>query len=286
VLVLGIIGARVGWVIASLGTLSDQPLTINFFGSSFTLPSWARYFAIWEGGLSIHGAIVGGALAVAFYCRRNHISFFKWADIIAPGLAVAQAIGRWGNFFNQEAFGAKTDLPWGIQISEQRQVEVAGLTPDPTARFHPTFAYEMIWDLANFGLLMWLGRQKRFRLREGDIFWVYLIFYSVGRYLIEELRVDSAMVAGLKTPQVVSIALILLALVMIVIRHRPDSTAPFAPENLPDDERLALEAAERRSARRTATPRAERQSRVRRVTAARDDAEAGSSTVLTTTEQT
>ena len=218
VLIFGILGARVGWVIASLGDERQRDP--------------ANWFKIWEGGLSIHGAIVGAAIAIAVYSRRYNISFFKWADIIAPGLAVGQAIGRWGNFFNQEAFGGKTDLPWGIPIAQDRQREVAGQDFGPDARFHPTFAYEMIWDLLNFGLLMWLGRQKRFKLREGDILWVYLIFYSIGRYAIEELRVDSALVSGIKTPQIVSIILIVLALVMLVLRHRPNSTAPLADERI------------------------------------------------------
>lgn len=264
-LVAGIVGARVGWVVASLGEESMRD------------PS--NWFKIWEGGLSIHGAIIGGALAVALYCRRYNVSFFKWIDIIAPGLALAQAIGRWGNYFNQEAFGGPTNLPWGIPISTERQQEVAGEVWGEGTRFHPTFAYEMIWDLANFGLLMWLGRQRRFRLKEGDVFWVYLIFYSIGRYLIEELRVDSATVVGLKTPQVVSIVLIVLAWVMLIVRHRPGSTAPDSTENLPEYEQLAFEAADSRRVSRTT-----RGSRVRRVRNLAREEEPGADTVLTSME--
>src|SRR5687768_8918186 len=143
VLIAGIVGARVGWIVASLG---DERMRDP-----------VNWFKIWEGGLSIHGAVIGGALAVALYCRRYGISFFRWIDIIAPGLALAQAIGRWGNYFNQEAFGSPTTLPWGIPISVQRQQEVAGQVYGESVRFHPTFAYEMLWDLANFALLMWLG---------------------------------------------------------------------------------------------------------------------------------
>jgi phosphatidylglycerol:prolipoprotein diacylglycerol transferase len=218
VLISGILGARIGWVIASLGdTRMGDP---------------ANWFKIWEGGLSIHGAIIGAAIAIAIYCRRYAISFFKWADIIAPGLALGQAIGRWGNYFNQEAFGSPTDLPWGIPIERDRQIAVAGQDYGENARFHPTFAYEMIWDLLNVVLLLWLGRQKRFKLREGDILWVYLIFYSVGRYFIEGIRVDSAKFIDFKTPQIISIILALLGIVMLILRHRPDSTAPLADENV------------------------------------------------------
>lgn len=209
VLVAGIIGARLGWVIADLSYIHNPYDVI----------------AIWTGGLSIQGAVIFGALAVILYCKRSHISFFKWADIIVPGLALAQAVGRWGNYFNQEAFGSKTTLPWGIPISPDRQQQVAGLTPDPTARFHPTFAYEMIWDLINFGILVWLGRQKRFKLLEGDLLWVYLIFYSIGRFVIEAIRIDSATVGDVKTPQLVAVLTVILAWSMLIYRHRPGSTA-------------------------------------------------------------
>ena len=143
-----------------------------------------------------------------------------------------------GNYFNQEAFGQQTNLPWGIPISEQRQAEVAGQDFGPNARFHPTFAYEMIWDLLNFGLLMWLGRQKRIRLRDGDVFWVYMIFYSIGRFLIEGIRIDSAKVNGIPAPQIVAILSILLGWGLIIWRHRPDSKAPLSNVNLPAGARL------------------------------------------------
>ena len=222
-LIAGILGARIGWVVSE--------------ASNRQFKDFWEIFAIQQGGLSIQGTIIGGALALVIYCWRYKLSFFKWVDIIAPGLALGQAIGRWGNFFNQEAFGQPTNLPWGIPIDVRRQAEVAGpnpgFTPSSDLRFHPTFAYEMIWNLLNMGLLLWLGRQRRIRLREGDIFWVYLIFYSVGRYVIEELRVDSAMVSGFKAPQLFSIAAILFALIMIAARHRPGSNVPWSATNLP-----------------------------------------------------
>jgi phosphatidylglycerol:prolipoprotein diacylglycerol transferase len=220
VLILGIVGARVGFILSQLGDPHYQDI--------------GNWFRVWEGGLSIQGAIVGGVVAVLYYCRRYVLSFFKWADIIVPGLALAQAIGRWGNYFNQEAFGSQCDLPWCIPISAQRQTEVAGIqNPDPNARFHPTFAYEMIWDLINFGLLMWLGRQKRIRLREGDLLWVYLIVYSIGRFVIEQIRIDSATVGGLKTPAIVAILTIVIAWTMLIYRHRPGSDVPYSETNLP-----------------------------------------------------
>lgn len=254
VLVAGILGARLGWVISE--------------ANAFQFKDFWQIFAISEGGLSIQGALIGGVLAVVIYCLRYHLSFFKWADIIVPGVAVAQALGRWGNFFNQEAFGAPTTLPWGIPIDVQRQIAVAGpnpgFTPSPDLRFHPTFAYEMIWDLLNFAILMWLGRQRRFKLLEGDLLWIYLIIYSVGRAFIEQIRVDSATVSGFKTPQLVAIATILLALLAIAIRHRPGTTARVSqqtvvPSVVSDEEEAAALVD-------TGTGTSTRTSRIRRVT--------------------
>jgi len=251
VLIAGIVGARVGFVLSQLGNPHYQDIG-----------NWVR---IWEGGLSIQGAIVGGVLALIFYCRRYSLSFFKWADILVPGLALAQAIGRWGNYFNQEAFGSQCDLPWCIPISADQQRAVAGIqNPDPSTRFHPTFAYEMIWDLLNFGLLMWLGRQKRIRLREGDLMWVYLIVYSIGRFVIEQIRLDSATVGDLKTPAVVAIITIVFSWTMLIYRHRPSSTAAWSEANLPDDELQALHPATA-TATASTNATAAHESRVRRV---------------------
>jgi phosphatidylglycerol---prolipoprotein diacylglyceryl transferase len=223
VLISGIVGARLGFILVNLG----NPLYNQNVGN---------ILAIWTGGLSIQGAIIGGAVAVIIYCMRNHLSTFKWGDIVAPGLALAQAIGRWGNYFNQEAFGSPTTLPWGIPISVQRQREVAGQEFGPDVRFHPTFAYEMIWDLLNFGLLMWLGRQKRIRLREGDLFWIYMVVYSIGRFAIESIRVDSARVQGIAVPQIVAILSIILGWALFLYNHRPGSSVPLSESNLPEGE--------------------------------------------------
>lgn len=250
-LIAGILGARIGWVVSEAGSRQFTDI-------------WS-VIDIRQGGLSIQGTIIGGALAVILYCRRYRLSFFKWVDIIAPGLALGQAIGRWGNFFNQEAFGRPTNLPWGIQIDVRRQAEVAGpnagFTPSSDLRFHPTFAYEMIWNLLNMSILLWLGRQRRIRLREGDIFWIYLIFYSVGRYAIEELRVDSAMLSGFKAPQLFSIAAILFAVIMIAVRHRPNSPVPWSATNLPHGTMVAA----RRGTVAVDTTGESRTPRVRRV---------------------
>lgn len=256
-LVAGIVGARAGFVISQLGEARYQDI--------------GNWFRIWEGGLSIQGSIIGGIIALIIYCKRYNLSFFKWTDIIVPGLAVAQGIGRWGNFFNQEAFGGKCDLPWCIPINVEQQRAVAGITnPDPNARFHPTFAYEMIVDFLLAGLLFWLGRQKKLRLREGDLLWVYLIIYSIGRFIIEQIRVDSATVGGLKTPALIALLTIVVAWTAIIIRHRPNSSVPYSETNLPASEQSAPTAARPDGATsHVATARAARanshKSRVRQV---------------------
>ena len=256
VLIAGIVGARLGFILVNLG----NPVYSQNLGN---------VLAIWTGGLSIQGAVIGGAVAVIVYCHRNHLSSFKWGDIIAPGLALAQAIGRWGNYFNQEAFGTPTTLPWGIPISTQRQQEVAGQVYGANVRFHPTFAYEMIWDLLNFGLLMWLGRQKRIRLREGDVFWIYMVVYSIGRFAIESIRVDSARVQGFAVPQLVAILTIILGWGLFLYNHRPGSTVPLSEANLPEGEVPASAISFAAPAPETATTMRTRPSgRIRKVSAA------------------
>jgi phosphatidylglycerol:prolipoprotein diacylglycerol transferase len=266
VLISGIVGARVGFILSQIGDPAYQDI--------------GRWIDIRQGGLSIQGTVVGGLIALILYCRRYKLSFFKWTDIIVPGLAIAQGIGRIGNYFNQEAFGSQCDLPWCIPISPDRQREVAGIqNPDPNARFHPTFAYEMIWNFALAGLLFWLGRQKRIRLREGDLLWIYLIVYSIGRFIIEQIRVDSATVAGLKTPAVIALITIVIGWTAIIMRHRPGSPAPYSEVNLPEGERRRYAARAGRPipantyAVETGTARRQA-SRVRRVQAPLDSAPA------------
>ena len=171
--------------------------------------------AIWEGGLAIHGAVLAGALVGYIFVRRRRASFWRWADIIAPSLILGQAIGRWGNFINQEAYG--TVAPdWVIRllpgfIREQMWIE--------GAYRHPTFLYESLWNLAVFALLVWLRRRHP---RQGIIFMTYVGLYSVGRLLIEGIRTDSTFTAGgLRVAQIVSAALIVVAMVAVawIQRH-------------------------------------------------------------------
>ncbi|MBX6382792.1 MAG: prolipoprotein diacylglyceryl transferase [Microbispora sp.] len=160
---------------------------------------------IWEGGLGIWGAIALGALGVWFGCRRRGIAFTAMADTLAPGVAVAQAIGRWGNYFNQELFGGPTDLPWGLEIEPGRPGTVPGVTT-----YHPTFLYESLWDLALAGVLILAAR--RFTLRHGRLFALYVAGYTLGRFWVEGVRVDPAHhILGLRLNQWTSIVIFLCA---------------------------------------------------------------------------
>jgi phosphatidylglycerol---prolipoprotein diacylglyceryl transferase len=172
---------------------------------------WSNYsqhpeqiIKIWEGGIAIHGAIIGGSIAAMIFAKFKQVSFWQLADIVAPSVALGQAIGRWGNFFNSEAFGSPTDLPWKLFIpAERRPSMYRGFE-----YFHPTFLYESLWNLLVFTGLMWLfiNNNRHQRLKTGSIFLVYLIAYSIGRFGVEGLRTDSLMFGSLRTAQLVSLA--------------------------------------------------------------------------------
>ncbi|OUC12333.1 MAG: prolipoprotein diacylglyceryl transferase [Alkalinema sp. CACIAM 70d] len=190
----------------------------------------SKAIAIWEGGIAIHGAIIGGTIAALIFAKLRQISFWRLADIVAPALILGQAIGRWGNFFNSEAYGAPTDLPWKLLIPLSQRPP--GL--ETVAYYHPTFLYESLWNLMVFGILMTLvirDRQGHLNLRSGTIFLAYAIFYSLGRVWIEGLRMDSLMWGPLKMAQMVSLAGVLLGIAGLawlygVKRSLPDVAAP------------------------------------------------------------
>lgn len=179
----GVLGARIWHIFLPPASMVQQGITTMFY---LTHPLDA--LAIWNGGLGIPGAVIGGFIAVWFYCRSKQVPIGFWADAIVPGLALAQGIGRWGNFFNQELYGSPTDLPWKLLISPQYRLAKY----QDVAYYHPLFLYEFLWNLANMGLLLWLGRRYADKLKTWDITFVYLVFYGVGRFLLEYLRLDPA----------------------------------------------------------------------------------------------
>ena len=198
---------------------------VLFEWQRFQNQEWYKVFAIWEGGIAIHGAIIGGAIAATIFCKRQKISTWLMADIIMPAVILGQAIGRWGNFFNSEAFGAPTDLPWKLFIpSNRRPPEFIG-----EFYFHPTFLYESVWNMGVFAILIFAF--LRFpKLRTGTITMIYAIAYSLGRFWIEGLRTDSLMVGGLRTAQMVSLGAIAAGILGLIwlygLRRRLPDTTP------------------------------------------------------------
>ncbi len=191
----------------------------------FQWPTYARdpvqILKIWEGGIAIYGAIIGGTIAAIIFAKLKRVSFWQLGDLVAPSVALGQAIGRWGNFFNSEAFGGPTDLPWKLFIPvanrpfEYRNFEY----------FHPTFLYESLWNLLVFFILMYLfiNDTRRNRLKTGAIFLIYLIAYGIGRFGVEGLRTDSLMLGPLRISQVVSlvgIAIGSIGLVWLYVRQK------------------------------------------------------------------
>nr|WP_239073372.1 prolipoprotein diacylglyceryl transferase [Sediminihabitans luteus] len=197
---------------------------------------------IWDGGLGIWGAVALGAVGAYIGCRRLGVSFPGFADALAPGLLLAQAIGRLGNWFNQELFGAPTTMPWGLEIDwdvARTTCENAGITCTPDTLFHPTFLYEMLWNIGAALLLIFLDR--RFRLGHGRVFWLYVVFYTLGRVWIEALRIDTAEeILGLRLNVWTSVLVGLGALIAFVIvgrRHpgREETVVLAAKEPETDD---------------------------------------------------
>ena len=176
----GIVGARIYHIVTHWQ---------SYFGPG---TEWTAIFRVWEGGLAVIGAIAGGAIGAYIVCHRKGIRMPVICDALAPGLLVAQAIGRWGNWFNQELFGRPTTLPWGLQIDAAHLPlnPLTGFRYDVGTLFHPTFLYESLWNLTMAGLVIWIDR--RFRLGHGRVFMLYVYLYCLGRTWIEMLRIDSA----------------------------------------------------------------------------------------------
>jgi phosphatidylglycerol:prolipoprotein diacylglycerol transferase len=194
----------------------------------YVLYSWSYYknnlfdiFKIWEGGLAVHGVIIGAFCATYVYCRKRKLNFWLIADLAVVGLVIAQVIGRWGNYFNQEIFGRPTDLAWGIPIDVlKRPLEFLNYK-----YFHPTFLYESLFNLVIFGDLLSahflkIKKQPRF-LIDGAIFLYYLIIYSVLRFCLEFLRIDSSpLIFGVRWAQIFSVVIIIGAIVCYVMLRK------------------------------------------------------------------
>ena len=217
----GLVGGRLYHVI------TDYQL---YFGEGRE-PLTALY--VWQGGLGIWGAVALGALGAYIGARRNHLKFAPLADAVAPGIVIAQAIGRWGNWFNQELFGRPTTVPWALEIDPEHRPD--GYEQSET--FHPTFLYEFGWNLAVAGLVLWADR--RFRLGHGRAFALYVAGYTAGRGWIEYLRIDEVQaddVFGLRLNVWVSLVVFVAAMAYFVIvgRRHPGREDQVLIGNHPD----------------------------------------------------
>jgi len=195
---LGIIGARLYHVIDLWSYYSQNPAEI--FGGR---------------GLGIFGAVIGGAIGVLIYCAWKKLPPLRWMDIIVPGLILAQAIGRWGNFFNQELYGYPTDLPWGIYIDPANRLSgFEGYT-----HFHPLFLYESLWNFIGFGILYFINRKYTGKLLDGELTLGYIMYYAVGRFILEGMKIDVWTIAGFPTARWISIIAFIAALAIIIYRR-------------------------------------------------------------------
>jgi phosphatidylglycerol:prolipoprotein diacylglycerol transferase len=211
VVLAGIIGARLWHVFTPPPSMVAQGITTKWY-----LLHPFEILNVRNGGLGIPGAVIGGAIALAIYCRQRKLSFRSFVDIVVPGLALAQAIGRWGNFFNQEVYGRPTSLPWKIFIDPAHRIP--GF--ENVEYYHPLFLYESLWNLINMAVLLWLGRRYQKWLKTGDLFLIYMIMYSIGRFSLEFLRLDSSLVAGINFNQTFVAVVAVVAGMLLLLNHR------------------------------------------------------------------
>jgi prolipoprotein diacylglyceryl transferase len=214
---LGIVGARIFHVL----THPDD----YFYAGADLL----KVLYVWEGGIAIFGSLIGGAIGAWIGCKFSGIRFWTFADAVAPALLLAQAFGRFGNWFNHELFGLPTNLPWGLEIETSNPAYPAGL-PEGTL-FHPTFLYEIIWNLVGFALILII--ERKMRLQWGKVLGLYLVWYGLGRTVFESIRIDpSEVFFGLRSNVWAAIFAVALGIVILVVqsrRHTGVELSPYVP---------------------------------------------------------
>jgi phosphatidylglycerol:prolipoprotein diacylglycerol transferase len=206
----GVVGARLWHILTPPPSMVEQGITTYYY---LTHPLFAinpRY-----GGLGIPGAVIGGVVALYWYTKRHNEDFRTWIDIIAPAIPLGQAIGRWGNFVNQEVYGAPSNLPWAIYIDPAHRLpEFANIE-----RYHPIFLYESLWSLASVFFLLWLAKRYKDSLHPGDLFLTYMITYPTIRILLDFLRLDASQVGGMNANQTLMVLVLAVAAATLYIRH-------------------------------------------------------------------
>ncbi len=210
-LIGGIVGARLWHIFTPPASMVEQGITTMYY---LTHPLDA--INIRSGGLGIPGAVMGGVFALWLYCRKKKLKMMVWMDLIAPGLALAQAVGRWGNFLNQEVYGAPTSLPWAITIDPIHRVPGY----EAYSTYHPLFLYEFLWNLFVMGVLLYIGIQYKDRIKNGDIFRVYMFMYPFARFFLEYLRLDPSPVGSININQTLMAVLMVASIAWMVYAHR------------------------------------------------------------------
>ena len=237
VAIAALIGGRLYHVIDQWALYKDDLITAIL---PITRQANGSYGFAGFSGLGVPGGIITGTIAAWILTRRWRVSFWTWADIVAPGLFVMQAIGRIGNFFNQELYGPPTTLPWGIAIDCEHRVAAypCDVFPLATTHFHPLFLYESLSGLVGAAVLLWLARRPNSRLVTGDLLLIFFVWYGTTRFVLEFLRTGNWTFFGIATAQIVSVGFVIAGLVGLWYRHgrgRPAATAQVAAADDEDD---------------------------------------------------
>ncbi len=209
-LIGGILGARLWHVFTPSASNQAMGITTENY-----LRNPIEILKIWKGGLGIPGGVIGGALTLVIYCKAKKLNFLEWADYIAPGLLIGQAIGRWGNFVNQEVYGGPSNLPWAITIDPPYRI--SGF--EQVAKYHPLFLYESLLNFLAAGLLVLINRKWRKKLFAGDLFLLYLVLYPTIRFFLEFMRLDPSPVNGININQTSMLVVLIIAVLLLVLRH-------------------------------------------------------------------
>ena len=212
-----ILGARIWHIFTPPDSMVARGITTRYY-----LTHLLEALAIWKGGVGIIGAVLGGSLALWIYAHRRGERASIWLDILAPGIALAQAFGRLGNFINQEVYGLPSKLPWAITIETPYRLSEY----NKIATYHPLFAYESLWSLLNLVFLLWIKRRLGEKLKPGSLFLTYLIFYGVGRVGLEFLRLDISSWQGINLNQIAMSLVVISASVLLYNRQRRDYGEP------------------------------------------------------------
>jgi phosphatidylglycerol---prolipoprotein diacylglyceryl transferase len=257
VAIAALIGGRLYHVIDQWAIYQSDPITAIL---PIVRQADGSYAFAGFSGLGVPGGIVSGTLAGWYLTRRWKVDFATWADIVAPGLFAMQAIGRVGNFFNQELYGPPTSLPWGIAIDCAHRVAAYPCEAYPlaTTHFHPLFLYESLSGLVGAAVLLWLARRRDSRLVPGDLLLIFFVWYGTTRFALEFLRSGNWTFFGIPTAQIVSAIFVIVGLVLLWYRHGPGRPAPTAADATTDasDESDAADVTPDRSAGEPGTPAA------------------------------